>query len=179
MLSFETKIQGLKINLNKIIGDERGYLCEIAPGGTSNELIAGKIGNIYLATGNKKGIARGGHYHYHLVENFYTLSGLALWLFKDFRKDSQSFNKTEAIILGEKDKAKKFEKIDINKYFLPEAMAQILVPAGVYHIFYPLSDSKVEVLAITNLPHDDNDYVRIAPENDKDLAALIKKYLPK
>jgi len=169
----KTNIVGLKIKLNKVIGDARGYLYEVLPGGNDSELIGGKIGNVYCSTATQKGIARGGHYHHKLLENFYTLSGTCLWLFKDFRKDSQTFGKTYAVITGEKDENANIK--DIDSYFLPDALAQILVPEGVYHVYYPLTEKKVEVLAITNLPHDNDDYVKFDPKEDEDLAKILSK----
>jgi len=169
----KTPINGLKVNLNKIVGDVRGHLYEIAPGGTANDFVGGKIGDVYIATASKKGVGRGGHYHHELIENFYTLTGSALWLFKDFRKKSNTFNKTYAAIFGNK----KTEGIEVDQYVLPDNMAQVLVPEGVYHVFYPLTDKEVTVLALTNLPHDNDDYVRIPPEEDKDLKELKKKLI--
>jgi len=177
MKLIETPIEDLKIKLNKVIGDKRGYLYEVAPNGIKNELIYGKIGNVYMATAKQKHIARGGHYHHQLTENFYTISGQALWLFKDFRKDSKTLNSTYAVLLGEKDESVDISGID--SYLLPDSLAQVFVPEGVYHIFFPLTDKKVEVLAITNLPHDNDDYVRFDPKEDKDLNILMKKYLKK
>jgi len=169
----KTPIEGLKIGLNKTIGDVRGYLCEVAPGGTENEFVGGKIGNVYCATATQKGIARGGHYHNSLIENFYTLTGSALWLFKDFRESSKTFGETYVAIFGDE----KVEGIEADQYVLPESMAQLLVPEGVYHVFYPLTDKKVIVMALTNLPHDNDDYVRLAVEEDDDLKKLKEKLL--
>ncbi|MFA6436702.1 MAG: dTDP-4-dehydrorhamnose 3,5-epimerase family protein [Candidatus Paceibacterota bacterium] len=168
-----TNIDGLVIKLNKVVGDERGYLYEIAPGGNDNELINGKIGNVYSSTATQKGVARGGHYHHKLIEHFYTLSGTCLWIFKDFRDDSKTKGKTFTVLAGEKDENINIQ--DVDGYFLPESMAQILVPQGVYHVFYPLTDKKAEVLAITNLPHDNDDYVRIDPKKDEDMNKILDK----
>ncbi len=173
MKIIQTSIDGLKIKLNKVIGDKRGYLYEIAPGGNGNELINGEIGNIYCSSATQKGVARGGHYHHKLIENFCVISGTALWLFKDFRQSSKSYGKIYAVIVGEK--AKGVEKFDVPSYCLPEVSAQVLVPAGVYHVYYPLSDEKVEVIAITNLPHDNSDYVRLLPEEDESLKKFLEK----
>jgi len=179
MKIIKTSIDGLKIKLNKVIGDERGYLYEIAPNGNKNKFINGEIGNIYCSTATQKDIARGGHYHHKLIEIFYTLTGTALWLFKDFRKDSKTFAKIYAVVLGEKDKNINSNFKKANAYYLPESMAQVLVPAGVYHVYYPISDKKVKVIAITNLPHDNDDYVRFSPEEDADLKILKKELIDK
>ena len=173
MKIIQTPIDDLKIKLNKVIGDKRGYLYEIAPGGNDNELIQGKIGNIYCSSATKKGIARGGHYHHKLIENFCVISGTALWLFKDFRQDSKTYGKVYSFIVGEK--LEGVEELNTPFYFLPEALVQVLVPAGVYHVYYPLSDKKVEVIAITNLPHNEDDYVRFLPQDDEDLKDFLEK----
>ena len=173
MSTVKTPIDGLKIKLNKVIGDKRGYLYEIAPGGNDNELIQGKIGNIYCSSATKKGVARGGHYHHKLIESFCVVQGTALWLFKDFRKSSKTYGKTYALILGEK--TKKVSKLKLPSYFLTEVSAQALVPSGVYHVYYPLTNRKVIVIAITNLPHDSSDYVRFAPEEDRDLKKILEE----
>ncbi len=175
----KTPIKNLKIKLNKIIGDKRGYLYEIAPGGSKNKFINGKIGNIYCSTATQKDMARGGHYHHKLIEIFYTLTGTALWLFKDFRKNSKTFGKTYAVILGEKDKNINSDLKKTDSYYLPKSMAQVLVPAGVYHVYYPLTEKRVEVLAVTNLPHDNDDYVKFSPEEDADLKTLKEKLVSK
>ncbi|TRZ83871.1 hypothetical protein D4R86_00015 [bacterium] len=176
MSIIKTTIDGLMIKLNKVVGDERGYLYEIAPNGNKNKLINGKIGNIYCSTATQKNIARGGHYHHQLIEIFYTLTGTALWLFKDFRKNSKTFGKIYAVVLGKKDKNINSNFKKTNAYYLPESMAQVLVPAGVYHVYYPLTEKKVEVLAVTNLPHDNDDYIRFIPEEDKNLKTILEKY---
>src|SRR6056297_3555329 len=103
----QTPIEGLKVSLNKVVEDERGYLAELLPGGTENELAPKEgIGNIYLSVGGKKGEPRGGHYHNELVENFFTISGQALWLFKDYREGSPTKGETFSLILGEGKKSK-------------------------------------------------------------------------
>lgn len=171
MKIINTPIDGLKININKVIGDKRGVLCEILPDGTNNKFLNHKIGNIYasIATGRE---ARAGHYHFKNIENFYTLSGTALWIFKDYRKESPTFEKTYDVILGfDNVKVKDTESYTIDNNY----MAQVMIPAGVYHVFYPMTETPVTVLAIASEPHDDKDYARIKPEEIPEIKDIMKK----
>ena len=80
-----TTIKGLNLYLNKVVSDERGSYCDMAPGGTDNPLYADGIKHIHASIATKRFTPRGGHYHYKLKENFFTLSGTALWNFYDFK----------------------------------------------------------------------------------------------
>jgi dTDP-4-dehydrorhamnose 3,5-epimerase-like enzyme len=171
----ETPIEGLQIKLNKVVGDNRGYLAELSPNGTDNVFFSDGIRNMYISVATQKGVARAGHYHHKLIENFYTLSGVALWIFKDFRKDKKSFGNIYPVILGENDRDINVK--DVEAYLVPKNMAHVFVPAGIYHLFYPLTDKEVRVLSIASLSHDDNDYVRIAPSQDKDVEKVAGKIL--
>lgn len=169
----ETPIEDLKVSLNKVVEDNRGYLAELLPGGTKNELVSeGRIGNLYLSVGGEKGEPRGGHYHETLVENFFTVSGQALWLFKDYREESSTKGETFSLVLGEKDKGKlAVESVD--RILLPEKMAQILVPTGVYHTYYSLSEEPVRVVACGSHPYDPDDYVDIDPEEIEEFKDIL------
>ncbi len=171
-----TPIDGLKISLNKVIADQRGILCELAPKGTNNEFLKDGVGNIYTSIAIGKYTSRAEHYHYRLVENFYTLTGTALWLFKDFRENSITKNNIYSVILGEQ----RFSNPQgIESYTIDHGyMAQTLVPAGVYHAYYVLSEERVMVLAIASTPHDDTDYVKIKIADIKELQEIISRIIP-
>lgn len=151
-----TSIDGLKIRINKVVGDARGALCELAPKGFEDEMLSAGVRNIYAAVATQKGIARGGHYHFRQVENLYTLSGTLLWIFVDMRQDSKTSGKTFAVIVGWSKPADakgiQFYTIDQNQ------MAQIFCPAGVYHIFAPLTDEKAIVVDLSSVSYDKSDY---------------------
>jgi len=156
-LPVETGISGLKIKVNKVVMDKRGVLCELSAGENDNFLASG-VKNIYASIATGKHTARAGHFHFKNVENFYTLSGTALWFFKDCRKGSPTHGKEFKIILG-------FDKPNVSTKtpFLTidnSQMAQVLVPSGVYHIFWPLTEAPVTVLAIASEPYDKDDYAR-------------------
>jgi glucose-1-phosphate thymidylyltransferase len=156
--TINTPINDLKIHLNKVVADERGIYCDMAPGGTDNPFFKNGIKHIHGSIAIKKLIPRGGHYHYRLRENFYTLSGTALWYFYDFRKDSPTYQTGYSVILGFNPTEK---EIDVPSYAITQgSMAQIFIPPGVYHIFWPLTDEKVIVAGTGSLDYDSSDYAR-------------------
>ncbi|MFZ2969576.1 MAG: glucose-1-phosphate thymidylyltransferase [Minisyncoccia bacterium] len=158
-----TSIKGLNIYLNKVVSDERGSYCDMAPGGTDNPLYADGIKHIHASIATKKFIARGGHYHYRLKENFFTLSGTALWYFYDFNKNSPTFGNGFAVVLG-------YDKLGID-LGIPEftidknSAAQISIDPGVYHMFWPLSDVETVVAGTGSLDYDVKDYNRTKIED--------------
>lgn len=168
----ETPIDGLTISLQKFVTDDRGTLYELLPEGTKNGLIFdGKIGNIYASKAVRKFVPRAGHYHKNLVENFFTISGTVLWYFEDFREDSKTFRKSFEFTCGEA-KTPPIPRV-VNVCFDTDGMAQVRVPIGVYHLYFPLTDSPALVLAVGSLPYDSTDYV--CPISDK--SAILRKWI--
>ena len=159
----KTPIQGLNLYLNKVVSDERGSYCDMAPGGTENELYADGIKHIHASIATKKFVARGGHYHYKLKENFFTLSGTALWYFYDFDKDSPTYGESFAVILGH-------DKLGID-VGIPECTiyknyaAQVSISPGIYHVFWPLIDTETVVAGTGSLDFDAEDYDRTKIED--------------
>lgn len=174
--TIETPIEGLKIKLNKVVEDRRGYLAEMVPGGVKNPFLKWGLRNIYLSVGGKKGVARGGHYHNELIENFFTVSGQALWYFEDMREDSKSFKETYSAIFGRGELSEEHKDMEVDSFLLPSIMAQVLVPTGVYHAYVPLADIKVRVVACGSHPYDADDYVHIAPEEIKEFRKILKDF---
>lgn len=165
-----TDIERLEIKLNKVVSDRRGALCEVLPDGSDG--INYKIRNVHASIAVQKGIPRAGHYHNKNIEIFYTLTGSALWIFMDYRKSSPTFGKIWSAILG-------FDGMKINgicSYTIDNSqMAQVLVPAGVYHVFYPLTEKLVTVLSIASETYDEKDYVRINPEDIMEIKDILDK----
>ncbi len=153
----KTNIDGLVIRINKVIVDQRGVLCELAPEGLADKFFSAGIRNLYASIPTQKGIARGGHYHLRQIENLYALSGTLLWIFSDLRPESKTKGKVYSVIVGwsapEESKGLPIFTIDKNQ------MAQIFCPAGVYHIFAPLTDEKAIVIDASSTPYDKTDYV--------------------
>lgn len=158
-----TTIKGLNLYLNKVVSDERGSYCDMAPGGTDNPLYADGIKHIHASVATKKFTPRGGHYHYRLRENFFTLSGTALWYFYDFNKNSPTFGKGYAVILG-------YDKLGIDvgipEYTIDKnSAAQISISPGVYHVFWPLTNVETVVAGTGSLDYDPSDYNRTKIED--------------
>lgn len=174
-MAIKTNIAGLEIELNKVVKDVRGALCELAPGGFENKRLSHGVRNVYASIALNR-TPRAGHYHHRNIEHFYTLAGTVLWLFKDFRKDSPTFGKAYAVVAG----YEKAELKGVPSYAIDEsAMAELVVPAGVYHAVVPLTDKQVVVVALASQPYEADDYVSIKPEDIEEfrpwLAAANRK----
>lgn len=170
----KTNIDGLLLRKNKVVKDTRGFLAEIAPAGSEDALLVEGIKNIYASIATGKHIARAGHLHKKNIENFFTISGTALWLFVDCRKESPTFNKYHMVILGSKPPS--FET-DIPYYTIEGSIiAQAFIPAGVYHVFWPLTDENVTVLAIASESYDKNDYDKIDLKNYPEIRSRLAEF---
>jgi glucose-1-phosphate thymidylyltransferase len=175
-----TPIKGLNIYLNKVVSDPRGSYCDMAPGGTENPLYADGIKHIHASIATHKYIARGGHYHFRLKENFFTLSGTALWYFYDFDKNSPTYGQSYSVILGHD---KLGMDLGVPEYTIDKgAAAQIMIEPGVYHVYWPLTDMETVVAGTGSLDYDAEDYDRTKVEDvpgaveafEKVKAALMK-----
>ncbi len=158
-----TPIKGLNLYLNKVVSDERGSYCDMAPGGTENELYAEGIKHIHASIATKKFVPRGGHYHFKLKENFFTLSGTALWYFYDFDPNSPTCGQSYAVILGH-------DKLGIDagapEYAIYKNFAaQISISPGIYHVFWPLTDAETVVAGTGSNDFDPDDYDRTKVED--------------
>lgn len=171
--TIQTPLNGLKIHLNKVIGDDRGYFCDLAE--ADNPLFKDGCVHLHTAIAVKKGVARGEHYHYRVKENFYILSGTALFLFSDFNKKSKTYGKTHAVILGFSSK-----KIDTKKtksYFIDKGkFAQIEVSPYIYHAFWPLTNDQVVCCTTGTRGYDPADYVRPSIEEVPGASRILKKH---
>jgi len=170
----ETGIPGLEVDLQKVIGDHRGFLAEMLPGGMDHPVAKNGIRNIYMSVATGKHVGRAAHYHYKNHEIFYTLSGTALWLFHDFRKDSPSSGKSFEIILGHE---KPEDEVHHPVVVLDDLQfACVSVPVEVYHAYWPLTDEKVRVVAVASESHSDDDYWRGKPNEVPGFVEILGKY---
>ena|SRR3989338_6024023 len=168
-----TPIDGLTVLLNRAVGDERGWLGELVPNGAAHQDLSDGLGNIYVSIVLGKGIARAGHYHHRQSELFFTLTGTALWAFRDYREESSTFGRVYAVIFTDSS----VPPGSVPVYVIGTgAMPGIVVPHGVYHVYWALSEAPVRVVCVATTPHDDTDYVRLQPVEVPDLATLIKEY---
>src|SRR3989344_8903749 len=99
-----TSIIGLEVGLNRAIGDARGWLGELVPGGAANPDVKDGLGNVYLSVAVGKNIARAGHYHFRQSELFFTITGTALWAFRDYREGSKTFGALQAMVFTDEAK---------------------------------------------------------------------------
>lgn len=153
-----TSIKGLNFYLNRVISDERGSYCDMAPGGTDNPLYADGIKHIHASIATKKFTPRGGHYHFDLKENFFTLNGTALWYFYDFNPKSPAFGESFSVIFG-------YDKLGIDvgipEYTIDQNVAaQIVISPGIYHVFWPLTEKETVVVGTGSADYNPKDYNR-------------------
>lgn len=170
----KTNIDGLLIRINKVIKDNRGFLAEIAPLGLEDTFLEAGVKNVYVSVATEKHVARADHFHKKNIENFFTISGTALWLFIDCRKDSPTFNNFYSVVLGYN---KPPVEVNAPHYIIENSqMAQTLIPAGVYHAFWPLTEDSVTVLAIASEQYDKDDYGKIDLNNYPEIKEHLNKF---
>lgn len=174
MESVNTNINGLLIRINKVVRDSRGFLAEIMPFGFEDTFLQAGLKSIHVSVATEKNVARAGHLHKKNVENFFTVSGTALWLFVDCRKESPTFNNFYSIILGQKNP---ISETSVPSYIIEDSqMAQVLVPTGVYHIFWPLTDEDVTILALSSEPYNKDDYEKLDLKNIPGIKEKLIQY---
>lgn len=175
MQVIKTPIPDLVINLNKVVGDHRGFLAEMAPGGNEHPFMAHGFKNLYASVATGKHIARAGHYHFKSWENHYTLTGTALWLFTDFRKDQPTFGQSFELIAGGKvlDNIRK----GVASYTLDrQVMAQVYCGPGINHIVWPLTDEPVVIVDAASEPYTKEDYAYPKLAEIQNIESIVSKY---
>lgn len=172
-----SSISGLVVTRNRRIADKRGFLGELLPGGTEHPNVVTGIRNIYLSVASGAE-PRAGHYHHQQVENFFPISGSVLWVFKDFRKDSETFNAVAgvAVFSGEQVSVNNFDE-RVELCLSSTAMIGITVPNGVYHVYWPLFGETSQVVCVASTPYDPADYVNIPPTELADVVALARPFI--
>ncbi|MDG7018272.1 MAG: dTDP-4-dehydrorhamnose 3,5-epimerase family protein [Nitrososphaerota archaeon] len=170
--SLETTIGGLFVGSNKVVTDGRGSLFELVPGGIQKEFFhSPNIGNIYASKAVKKYVPRAGHYHSACTDIFLTISGTVLWHFEDFRAQSRTYGRKFAFTCSDKEeppiKGIAHHARNLN------GVPLLVVPTGVYHLYFPLTDEPALVLGVTSLPYDSSDYHDPIPDKDAILASYL------
>lgn len=168
----ELPIQGMRLLLNKVVGDERGIFTDLAE--QDNPIFKDNLRHIHAAIAVHKGVARGCHYHNILTETFYVLAGTGICIFHDFRKSSPTYNTTYAAILGyEKPKI----ETSLPTHTMQEgSLAQVIVPPGIYHGFWPITDEKMVIVSMGTHGYDPDDYVRPTLDDIPNAKALLAEY---
>ncbi len=158
--TLSTPISGLKIHLNKVVDDKRGFFCDLAE--TDNPIWKTKVKHLHASIGMKKGVSRGEHYHLKLIENFWVLSGASLWIFHDFNKTSKTYGKTWSLVLDFPPKKNK--------------LSQIEIPPYIYHALWPLTNEPVVVFATGTTGYDSTDFVRPKIDEVPGALKILKKF---
>lgn len=169
-----TTIAGLELHHTKVLGDPRGLLVECIQGGSANPILEPGFGNLYVSIAVGKHTGRAAHVHQKLHERFFTLTGTALWFFHDFRDGSPTFGKSYAVVLG-------FDRpttpVPDSVYTLTDRdMIRAVVPPGIYHAYWPLTEQPVFVVCVASLPYDVADYDRRPPSTIPGCRERLAKY---
>ncbi|MDO8425175.1 MAG: hypothetical protein Q7T01_01525 [bacterium] len=169
-----TTIAGLELHHTKVVGDSRGMLAELIRNGSANPILGAGLGNLYVSIAMGKHIARAGHHHTNNLERFFTLSGCALWYFSDLREDSPTRGHQYACVLGA-DRPR--DAVPDPVYVLADIdMVRAIVPTGVYHVFWPLTEAPVSVLAAASVSHELEDVVRTPWQTVHGCAERVAQY---
>ncbi len=169
-----TPIEGLELHHTKVTGDPRGLLAELIQGGSSNPTLDVGFGNLYASIAIGKHTGRAAHVHLKLHERFFTLTGTALWFFHDLRETSPTFGTSYAVVLG-------FDRptatVSDPTYVLADNdMVRAIVPPGIYHAYWPLTEAPVFVVCVASLPYDAADYDRRLPSAVPGCRELLARY---
>lgn len=177
----KTPINSLRIYINKVVIDERGFFCDLAE--ADNPIWKDKVTHLHASIAIKKGVARGGHYHYRLKENFYILSGTALFIFHDFNEKSKTFGRTWAVILGFSPENKriklglKFKTSRLKKFYIDRGkLAQIEIAPYIYHAFWPLTNEKVVAFVTGTTGYDPSDFEKPNILDVPNANKILKKF---
>lgn len=175
----ESPLSGVEIYLNKVVSDERGHFCDLAE--TDNPAV-GTIKHVHAAIALKKGVSRGEHYHYNVIEDFYILAGTALGILHDFNEDSPTFGKTYAYIAGNKPKEADLDdealvKADLPTFYIEDGkLAQFRITPKIWHAWWPLTDEQAVIVALGTQGYDPEDYEKPKAEEIPQVVEILKKY---
>ena len=171
----KTPIANLLIRRNKVVMDARGYLCELAPGGLKDEMLAAGVSNLVAVGATKQFVPRGSHYHLTNIDNAWFVAGSAMWFFHDFRGASSSRGVNYAVVVGYEAPPKRFSDLP-HALIRDGVMAHIQIPAGVYHIMWPLTKAPAVLIETASVPYDEKDYVRMKPREVPGLMEFMQRY---
>ncbi len=131
-------IDGVIITKLKIIKDERGQVMHML---RSDNPIFKSFGEIYFSTVFKD-VIKGWHLHKESYLNYTCVYGEVKLVLIDKRKNSETFDKTQEIILSPK------------KYQL------VTIPPNVWNGFKGLSKNESIIANCLSIPHNENEMVR-------------------
>lgn len=169
----ETNIHGVKIFFENTFSDTRGTFFDIIENGFNKKIYSNDIKHIYATYSKIKLVARGNHFHYENFENFFPLTGTALWILLDCRENSQTYEKTCSFITS----YEKYTDNEISVYSIQKnEFVHFTVPPQVYHLVAPLTDDPVTVVAFGSVPFKKEDFGKPTKELMEIINPLIHKY---
>ena len=134
-------IDGVVITKRKIIRDDRGQVMHML---RNNDKVFKSFGEIYFSTINYNKI-KAWHLHKEATLNYVCIKGKVKLVLYDDRSDSSSKGKLEEIILS------------------PDNYNLITIPNNVWNGFKGLDKEESIIANCLNLPHNENEMVRIDP----------------
>lgn len=170
----KTALEGVTIECQPFFGDDRGGVLHVLPGGVENpEGFGASLRDIYAFMASGKNLMRGGHYHLELNEQFIPMAGTGLWILSDFRPESPTFGKTDAVILSMElaEIASDIPFVSLKQKRVP----RINVPAGVYHAIIPLTDTQLMTVGLGSTPFVKEDYRYPKLEEIPGLEDILKR----
>lgn len=172
-----TGIDNLILHKRRVVGDRRGVLSELAPGGVGKPPFSRSgVRHIYVSAATEKMVPRGEHYHRKNHEFFFIVAGVCLLICHDFRERSKTFGRTWAAVMSFRPYKKKVGGIK-NYAFTKDEFFAIEVPVGVWHAFVPLTKEPVEILAFSSLAkYTPKDYVKIKTGEIPAVEKIIKNF---
>ena len=134
-------IDGVVITKRKIIRDDRGQVMHML---RNDDKVFKSFGEIYFSTINYNKI-KAWHLHKEATLNYVCIKGKVKLVLYDDRSDSSSKGKLEEIILS------------------PDNYNLITIPNNVWNGFKGLDKEESIIANCLNVPHNENEMVRIDP----------------
>ncbi len=88
-------IQGVIVKPLKVLSDDRGFLMEML---RADEPHFEGFGQVYI-TGCRRGVVKGWHYHQEQADHFICVSGTALLVLYDGRRESPTYGQAQEFFL--------------------------------------------------------------------------------
>lgn len=171
--SVNTNINDVQILFENTISDKRGTFFDLVENGFVENIYQGGVKHVYASLSKSKLIARGNHFHYENFENFYTLTGTALWILLDCRENSSTYGNLFSFIASYDD----YSDEEIPVYSVKNnEFTHFTVPPKVYHLVVPLTDEPVLVVALGSIPFKETDVGKPSESLMQKLDPIISKY---
>lgn len=176
--TIETPVAGLIIYKNKVFGDARGSLMQLAPSIPLNPHFPLGIKDLASGVAIDGTKPRGAHYYKTAEKDIWNIYGTALWYFLDMRDESPTKHAAYACIVGfrEEELDNKFSDLPIFFVERLQWLPHFHIPPGVYDLVWKLGKEPAVFTETKTTIHDESDYVRIAPDDIEEVREFTRKY---